>query len=129
MAQLLEKPLRDLTQEEINTFQRDGVICVRQVMPARWIDLVAVAIDRTRAQPSETGKMLSKPDPGYLNDIFLWLHDDGYQRFVLESPAARLAQQAMRSQTVTFFYDQVFAKEPGSNVPTPWHHDLTFWPI
>ena len=125
----LENPLHSLTEDEIQAFERDGVICVRQVMPRRWIDLMAAAIDRAKAQPSETGKILSKPDPGYLNDIFLWLRDDAYRTFVFESPAARLAQQAMRSKTVTFFYDQVFAKEPGTNVPTPWHHDLTFWPI
>ncbi|HKM99820.1 MAG TPA: phytanoyl-CoA dioxygenase family protein [Candidatus Binataceae bacterium] len=124
-----ENPLRSLREDEIEAFHRDGVICVRNVMPSRWIDLAAEAIERTRQQPSKTGKILSKPAPGYLNDIFMWLRDDGHRTFVLESPAARLAQQAMRSQTVTFFYDQVFAKEPGTNVPTPWHHDLTFWPI
>src|SRR5215472_4373680 len=100
MAHPLEHPLRDLTEEEIKTFQRNGVICARQVMPSRWIDLVAAAIDRTKAQPSDTGKVLSKPAPGYLNDIFLWLVDDGYRRFVFESPAARLAQQIMGSRTV-----------------------------
>jgi ectoine hydroxylase-related dioxygenase (phytanoyl-CoA dioxygenase family) len=124
-----EMPLRSLTENEIETFQRDGVVCVRKVMAPKWIALVTEAIDRSKRRPSETGKMLSKPDPGYLNDIFMWLNDDGYRTFVLESPAARLAQQAMRSRTVTFFYDQVFVKEPGTNVPTPWHHDLTFWPI
>jgi ectoine hydroxylase-related dioxygenase (phytanoyl-CoA dioxygenase family) len=124
-----EQPIRSLTAEEIESFVRDGVICVRQVIASRWLDLVAAAIDRTKAEPSETGKILSKPDPGYLNDLFLWLHDDAYRRFVFESPVSHLAQQAMRSHTVTFFYDQVFLKEPGTNVPTPWHHDLTFWPV
>ncbi len=124
-----DTPLRSLTEDEVDAFHRDGVICVREVMPLRWIALVAGSIERSKSRPSETGKILSKPDPGYLNDIFMWLSDEGYRTFVLESPAARLAQQAMRSKTVTFFYDQVFVKEPGTNVPTPWHHDLTFWPI
>ena len=35
----------------------------------------------------------------------------------------------MGSTTVTHWYDQLFVKEPGATVPTPWHHDLTFWPI
>jgi ectoine hydroxylase-related dioxygenase (phytanoyl-CoA dioxygenase family) len=124
-----EEPPRNLTVDEIEAFHRDGVVCVRGIMPLRWIDVAAAAIERTKLAPSETGRILSKPSPGYLNDIFLWLGDEGYRSFVLESPAAHLAQQAMRSRTVTFFYDQVFVKEPGTNVPTPWHHDLTFWPI
>ena len=28
-----------------------------------------------------------------------------------------------------FFYDQLFVKEPGTEVPTPWHQDMTFWPV
>ena len=122
-------PLRDLCHEEVEAFHRDGVICARKVMPSRWIELATDAIERTKRKPSATGKLLSKPDPGYLNDIFMWLADDAYKTFIFESPAARLAQQAMGSGTVTFFYDQVFVKEPGTNVPTPWHHDLTFWPV
>jgi hypothetical protein len=81
-----EQPIRSLSEEEIETFDRDGVICLRRVIPSRWLDLIAAAIDRSKAEPSETGKMLSKPDPGYLNDLFLWLHDDAYRRFIFESP-------------------------------------------
>ena len=53
--------------------------------------------------------------------------DDPVRDDALESPAAHLARQALGSRTVTFFYDQVFVKEPGSEVPTPWlclQHDL-----
>jgi ectoine hydroxylase-related dioxygenase (phytanoyl-CoA dioxygenase family) len=129
MQSLPEEPVRALSKDEVEAFRSDGVICVRQVLPARWIEVAAAAIERTKQTPSETGKVLSKPAPGYLNDIFMWLVDDGYRRFVFESPAARFAQQGMGSRTVTFFYDQVFVKEPGTNPPTPWHQDLTFWPI
>ncbi len=124
-----EAPIRQLTDEEVRAFEKDGVVCVRQIIPKHWIDLIAAAIERTKRRPSEAGRMLSKPAPGFLNDLFVWMQDDAYRKFVFESPAAILARQVMRSETVTFFYDQVFVKEPGTNVPTPWHHDLTFWPI
>jgi ectoine hydroxylase-related dioxygenase (phytanoyl-CoA dioxygenase family) len=35
----------------------------------------------------------------------------------------------MRSHEVRFFYDQMFVKEPGTDAPTPWHQDLSFWPV
>ena len=35
----------------------------------------------------------------------------------------------MGSQQVRFFYDQMFVKEPGTDASTPWHQDLSFWPI
>jgi ectoine hydroxylase-related dioxygenase (phytanoyl-CoA dioxygenase family) len=35
----------------------------------------------------------------------------------------------MRLDEVRFFYDQLFIKEPGTQAPTAWHHDLPFWPL
>jgi len=121
--------LRDLTPDEVASFERDGVICCRAVMPDEWLERVAAAVERNLAAPSALSDFISLPDQGYRNDIFMWLHDDDYRAFVLESPAAALAQQAIGSADVTFFYDQIFVKEPGADVATPWHHDLTFWPV
>ena len=125
-------PLRPLTDDEVGTFVEDGVVCVRSVMPPEWLDVVADAIARNLAEPTFIGQVISLPDQGFLNDVFVWLQDDGFKRFVLESPAARIAAQALGGLGATktsFFYDQSFVKEPGTQVPTPWHHDLTFWPV
>jgi ectoine hydroxylase-related dioxygenase (phytanoyl-CoA dioxygenase family) len=125
-------PLRPLTDTEVDAFVEDGVVCVRSVMPAEWLDLAADAIERNLEDPTLIGQVISLPDQGFLNDIFVWLHDDGVRRLVLESPAANIAARALAglgARTTTFFYDQTFVKEPGTQVPTPWHHDLTFWPV
>ncbi|MGZ8751642.1 MAG: phytanoyl-CoA dioxygenase family protein [Acidimicrobiia bacterium] len=121
--------LRDLTDDELASFERDGVVCCRAVMPQAWLDRVALAIERNLAAPSTLSEYISLPERGYVNDIFMWLADDDYRAFVVESPAAELARQILGSSGVTFFYDQVFVKEQGADVPTPWHHDLTFWPV
>lgn len=126
------EPLRDLTPVEVASFVEDGVVCARGVMPREWLAIVEEAIERNLREPTFIGQMISLPDQGFLNDVFVWLHDDGFRRFVLESPASRLASQALAglgSREVMFFYDQSFVKEPGTEVPTPWHHDLTFWPV
>jgi ectoine hydroxylase-related dioxygenase (phytanoyl-CoA dioxygenase family) len=130
--QLTDQPLRDLTPDEVQTFVDDGVVCVPGVMPEPWLDLVGGAIERNIAEPTAIGKFISIPEKGFLNDIFMWLADDDYRRFVVDSPAATIASQALSglgATTCTFFYDQSFVKEPGTRVPTPWHHDLTFWPV
>jgi ectoine hydroxylase-related dioxygenase (phytanoyl-CoA dioxygenase family) len=49
--------------------------------------------------------------------------------FVLYGPSAHAAQQVFGSKKVTLFYDQIFIKEALTLDPTPWHHDVTFWPI
>ena len=35
----------------------------------------------------------------------------------------------MRAREIRFFYNQTFAKEPGSSQPTPWHQDLSYCPV
>ena len=126
---MMERPLRDLTATEAEAFDRDGVVCVRQVIPQHWIDPLATAVERTKGRLTPIGAMQSKPEEGFINDLFMWINDEVFRAFVFESPAARLAHQAMGSRTVTFFYDQLFVKEPGTQIPTPWHHDLPFWPV
>lgn len=124
-----ERTPGELSPSDVEAFQCDGVICIRGAIPRDWIDRMAEAVERTIAQPTPIGAAISMQDKGFTNDIFMWLADAEYRAFIFESPAVRLAHRAIGSHSVTFFYDQVFVKEPGAQVQTPWHHDLTFWPI
>lgn len=118
-----------LTKQEIDDYRRDGVICVRGAFDDRWVAQMRRAVDHTLVHPTPIGEFVSIKEKGFTNDLWMWLDNDDYRAYVFESPAAALAQQAMGSTSVTFFYDQLFVKEPGTLVPTPWHHDLTFWPV
>ena len=35
----------------------------------------------------------------------------------------------MGSARVNLFYDHLLVKQPGSDVPTKWHHDQNYWPV
>ena len=92
-------PLRPLTHDEVRTFVDDGVGCGRDGMPA--LDVVADAIARNLAAPTFIGQVISLPDQGFLND--------GFRRFVLESPATTIASQALAGLGATklsFFDDE-----------------------
>ena len=125
----MEKALRDLTQDEIDAFSRDGVVCARRIIPEPWVERMASAIDRVTANPTAYGDMVSKRDEGFSGDVFLWKTEDDFRDFVFESPAALIAQQIIGQERICFFYDQLFVKKPGCHVATPWHQDVTFWPI
>ncbi len=124
-----EAPSRVLSGFEIEALRQDGVICAPQVLSQAWVDRIAIGIEGTQSAPSALGEILSLKDRGFFADLFMWLENDDFRHIVFSSPLARLAQQVLDSPTVTHWYDQLFLKEPGSDVPTPWHHDLTFWPI
>lgn len=122
-------PLRPLTADEIEAYRRDGAVCVRGVFGEPWLSRMADAVERVAAEPTPFGRAQNQPDNGFANDLFMWQSDDDFRDFVFESSAASYAQQILGSATVRFFYDQLFVKAVGSHVPTPWHQDLTFWPV
>ena len=124
-----EAPNRRLTTEELDAYERDGVICARGLFPEKWIERMAAAVDRVVARPTLMGNVVSMKDENFSGDLFLWKIDDDFRDFVYDSPAAVIAQQVLGSTVVRHFYDQLFVKPAGCHVPTPWHHDITFWPV
>ncbi len=125
----MDEPLRWLDDDEIRAYDEHGVILARGLFPAAWIERMAKAVDRTVARPTPMGDAVSIKEQGFAGDLFLWKTDDDFRDWVYDSPAALVARQVLRSKRVRHFYDQLFVKPPGCHVPTPWHHDVTFWPV
>ncbi len=94
-----------------------------------WLAMVEAGLEQAREKVSPVGRIMSRNMEGYQMDIFLWKRVDVLRDLIYYSPFAHWAQQLMGSKEVRFFYDQMFLKEPGSDSPTPWHQDLSFWPI
>ena len=117
------------TQEELRRYHEDGVVVLRDALESNWLRLIEIGIEEARANMSLTGRFMSRKVQGYGMDLFLWKRIDALRDLVYYGPFARLAQTFMRSHEVRFFYDQMFVKEAGTDVPTPWHQDLSFWPI
>ena len=122
-------PTRTLTEEEITQYQEDGVIMLKGVLDPNWMALLESGMEEARNNSSIMGKFMSRKVKGYQMDTFLWKRVDALRDLIYYGPFARLAQQLMGSNEVRFFYDQMFVKEPGADAPTPWHQDLSFWPI
>lgn len=124
-----DAPRRALSDAELGQLRTDGATCLRQALPPKWLTTISEGAEEVIAAGSDLGKQLSMKDRGFTSDLFMWLMNDTFKSVVFDSPLSRLAQQAMGSASATHWYDQLFVKEPGADVPTPWHHDLTFWPI
>lgn len=128
MGRVPEAAPRALTDDEIEAFWRDGVICVRQLYSPKWVALLTTALDEIVAAPSLSMGM-AKREGKFHQEAFAWFTNDRIRDFVLFGPSAHIAQQAFRSRKINFYYDQIFVKEEMSPDPTPWHHDFTFWPL
>lgn len=116
---------------DVAAFRRDGAVCIRGLLNAGELALLAGGIETNLAAPSPRAKIASRPDdPGFfIEDFCNWQEIDAYRRFIVESPLALLAQRLMGSQTVRLYHDHLLVKEPGTRQRTPWHQDQPYYNI
>jgi len=124
-----DAPLRDLTAEEVQRYRDHGVVAAKGLFPESWLSRMEQAMDRIVAHPTFFGSAVSEKESGFSGDLFLWKFDDDFRDWIFESPAARIAQQVLGVAEIRHFYDQTFVKPPGCHLATPWHQDITFWPV
>jgi ectoine hydroxylase-related dioxygenase (phytanoyl-CoA dioxygenase family) len=111
-------------------YSRDGVAHVPGVLTADWIARLAAAVDRAMAAPGRRAiEFAGKDEPGrFFGDMFMYRRDADFRAAFFDTPCAALAGEAMGARRVHLFYDQIFAKEPGTPRRTPWHQDFPYWP-
>ena len=123
--------LQTLNQQDLSAFARDGAICLRGVFAPEWLKLVAKGVEREMASPCGFAKDYT-PDgePGrYFGSLVMWRGVPEFEEYVLHSPAAAIAGAYMNAHKVLFYHDHLLVKEPGTNDPTPWHHDQPYYPV
>ncbi len=127
-----QEPARPITPRETETFREDGIVCLRGLFAPDWVERLREAAEAGLAAPSDMSAELAaarKEKGRFFHDTFIWRHNADCRAFVFESPAAQIAARVMDSRRVNIFFDQWLIKEPGTPTATPWHHDLTYWPV
>ena len=120
---LNSEPLRDVTEQDILDYERDGAVCLRNVFDQDWIDLL---------KPLAEDVIINKEDVGLLPTIpgrYMARCIPEYRKFVFDSPLAEVAGKVMRSKEIRFFFDEFFAKPPQSDATTIWHCDRMAFPL
>jgi hypothetical protein len=122
---------RNVDDETVEGFQRDGAAVLRGVLDVEWIERLAEGVEHNRANPSEWAHWYTHPDQsiGFWADYVTWTGVDAYRETVFGSGLAEAAATLMRSPTARFFHEHVLVKEPGAQERTPWHHDQPYYPI
>jgi ectoine hydroxylase-related dioxygenase (phytanoyl-CoA dioxygenase family) len=125
------EPLNEITDEQVAAYRADGAVCLRGLVDADWIALLAQGVERDKADPGPMARH-NTPDgaPGeFFVDFCLWRRHDEFRRFAFDSPAAGVAARMMGSRRVNFYHDHLLVKEPGTLEVTPWHQDQPYYPV
>ena len=120
-----------LTPSQVQSFNDDGVLHVKSAVSSDWVEYLLAFTDRQLEAPSQ---WVNDGAPGQrrdrmFTDRYLWQKNEEIHRYVLESPCAQLAAQAMGSSSARFYFDHLLVKEPETTAVTPWHQDIPYWPF
>ena len=123
--------LRTLTNKEIDTYHRDGVVPLRGMFDKDWIELLNKGLNVNCKYPTERSRIWDKDEAGHtmFYDTLAWKEIEEYKKFIFDSPAAQICGQLMKTKAVHYFFDAVFVRSPGTKFETPWHQDEPYWSI
>ncbi|MCU0760320.1 MAG: phytanoyl-CoA dioxygenase family protein [Steroidobacteraceae bacterium] len=120
---LNREPLRPVTDEHRATYERDGAVCLRDVLHPDWIEMLLPVARRI---------VVDKEDLGLLPQIpgrYMSRTVPDFRRLAFESPLAQVCGELQRSREIRFYFDEFFAKAPRSQEKSIWHTDRMGWPV
>ena len=120
-----------VTETDVAAYERDGVVCLRGAFDAVWVGILCEAVERDLLKPGPHATNFAEGSSSgkFFGDMFMWRRDPDFRAAFFETGCAALAGEAMAAAEVRLFYDQIFAKEPGTARRTPWHQDYPYWPV
>ncbi len=115
------------SDKKIRQFQDSGAVVLRGYFKD-WVEPLRQGIEKNLASPSPYVRDYTDTGQGrFFGDYCNWQRIDEYRDFLFQSPAAKIASELMKSQNVRLFHEHVLVKEPGTTIPTPWHHDQPYY--
>lgn len=139
-------PLRAIRPAEIEAFERDGYVILREVLAPRWLASLELACQRILALPEtlditdEAVRLELPATPSALfgarpyaatlgerGHFFVYFNtarrDAAVLEFALRGAVGAIAAALMRSAIARFVDDILFVKEAGTQELTEWHDD------
>lgn len=120
-----------IAQEHIQAFQRDGAVCLRQLLSPAAIATLREGIDYNLRHLSTRAKVASRPeDPGlFVEDFCTWQDNSYYQEIIFHHGLGAVAALLMASQQVRLYHDHLLVKEAHTQQSTPWHQDQPYYNV
>jgi ectoine hydroxylase-related dioxygenase (phytanoyl-CoA dioxygenase family) len=116
-------PLRPISDQDIETYKRDGAVCLRKVFDRDWIDMLLPIAKRLVIDGEDFGLLPHRP----LNFMSRVIPE--FRELAFNSPMGEAVGRTIGSGEIRFLFDQIFAKAPRSTAKTIWHNDRAGWPV
>lgn len=122
---------RPLTDAEREAYRRDGAAVLRGILPMAWVEALREATDRLMSDPQAPSMdFAAGTGPRFFTLTYAWRQDPVFRAWALHSPLIDLTRQVLPEvRSLTFFFDQIFAREAGATKVTPFHQDAPYLPV
>ena len=120
-----------MSVRDIETYRKEGAVCLRGLFESSWVELLKLGIERNLNHPGPNARHYNAGrDTGfYFADAGVWRDIPEYRQFLFDSPAVNIAAELMNASKVNLFFDNLFIKDAETPEITPWHHDMPYMPI
>ncbi len=120
-------PLHPITPAHQEAYRRDGVVCLRQMFDADWIESLRAGAQEVIADPHAWGDV--GPSHGEMTSVaHLWRRPGPFREFALHSPVGEVVGRTIGADRIQMFHDHLFHKPPRSPKVMRWHADHG-WPF
>ncbi len=122
-----------LLEEHIRFFRKFGYVAVPDVLSPDELGRIRAAVDDAQTRRFDSLHDGTGRDTNY-DAVFhqkcnLWQVHEGIRAYTLAPKIAEMALRLLDVNGVRVFHDQTLVKQPGGAKPTPFHQDLSYWPI
>jgi phytanoyl-CoA hydroxylase len=124
-----------LTQDQIDTFRRDGFLKYGRVLDEEQTRALRRRLDdviegRSKAQPEAKRNLLGDGSERVVIQVVnIWEADDLFREHLYNPAICRMVCQLIGTDVLRVWHDQVQYKPPRIGGPTSWHQDHPYWPI
>jgi ectoine hydroxylase-related dioxygenase (phytanoyl-CoA dioxygenase family) len=141
--------LREVTDAEVESFWRDGVVCLRRIIPPDLLEDMVGPVEEAlmgtaTADLSGMGDALEAgagaeravdaavtasgiPRGHFKAGTDHWLEQPEFLNFATRSPLPEIVARLLDSRNVYLYEDSVLVKEPGTQEKTAFHQDLAYF--
>lgn len=142
-------PSRSVTPDEVATFWRDGVVCLRSILPIELVESMAKPIEEALVSSATTdlSEMADALESGVgaarnVDELVVasgaprghfkagtdhWILQQEFRDFALRSPLPEIVASILQSDEVRLYEDSVLVKEPGTQEKTGFHQDMAYF--
>lgn len=112
-----------------DSFQQNGVVCLRGVIGDEWLDRARRGIAQSIAHPGPFFRdQTPEGSPArYVFDYWNWPNIEAFRELVTASPFGGMIASLLAAERVYMLMDNWFLREAGATNGAPWHHDEPYF--